>query len=55
MATHDLDLVRRSNSRTIELNPGRLDFDSADTPVSSAAGALSVDSVDTPHESQESV
>ena len=32
MATHDLDLVRRSNYRTIELNHGRLVFDSADTP-----------------------
>jgi cell division transport system ATP-binding protein len=32
MATHDLDLVRRSNYRTIELNHGRLVFDSAETP-----------------------
>lgn len=55
MATHDLDLVRRSNYRTIELNHGRLVFDSADTPASAAAGALSFDSIDTPHESQESV
>jgi cell division transport system ATP-binding protein len=55
MATHDLDLVRRSNYRTIELNHGRLVFDSADTPVSAASGALSFDSVDTPHDSQESV
>jgi len=30
-------------------------FDSADTPVSAASGALSFDSIDTPHESQESV
>ncbi len=30
MATHDLDLVRRSSYRTIELNHGRLVFDSAD-------------------------
>jgi cell division transport system ATP-binding protein len=55
MATHDLDLVRRSNYRTIELNHGRLVFDSADTPVSAASGALSFDAVDTPHDSQESV
>ncbi|HJQ11370.1 MAG TPA: cell division ATP-binding protein FtsE [Gemmatimonadaceae bacterium] len=34
MATHDLDLVRRSNYRTIELNHGRLVFDSAETPGS---------------------
>ena len=32
MATHDLDLVRRSNYRTIELNHGRIVFDSADSP-----------------------
>jgi cell division transport system ATP-binding protein len=32
MATHDLDLVRRSNYRTIELNHGRLVFDSAEAP-----------------------
>src|SRR5690349_20760253 len=34
MATHDLDLVRRSNYRTIELNHGRLVFDSAESPPS---------------------
>jgi len=55
MAAHALDLVRRSNYRTIELNHGRLVFDSADTPVSAASGALSFDSVDTPHDPQESV
>src|SRR5205085_6446370 len=32
MATHDLELVRRSNYRTIELNHGRIVFDSAETP-----------------------
>ena len=32
MATHDLDLVRSSEYRTIELNHGDLVFDSADTP-----------------------
>lgn len=30
MATHDLDLVRRADFRTIELNHGRVVFDSAD-------------------------
>jgi cell division transport system ATP-binding protein len=34
MATHDLDLVRRSNYRTIELNHGRIVFDSAESPAS---------------------
>ena len=33
MATHDLDLVRRSNYRTIELNHGRIVFDSAESPA----------------------
>jgi cell division transport system ATP-binding protein len=32
MATHDLELVRKSEFRTIELNHGRIVFDSADTP-----------------------
>ena len=32
MATHDLDLVRSSEYRTIELNHGELVFDSADAP-----------------------
>jgi cell division transport system ATP-binding protein len=32
MATHDLELVRRSDYRTIELNHGQVVFDSADTP-----------------------
>jgi ABC-type ATPase involved in cell division len=30
MATHNLELVRRSDFRTIELNRGRLVFDSAE-------------------------
>ena len=34
MATHDLDLVRRSSYRTIELNHGRVVFDSAESPLS---------------------
>ena len=33
MATHDLDLVRRSNYRTIELNHGRIVFDSSESPA----------------------
>ena len=32
MATHDLDLVRRAEFRTIELNHGRIVYDSAETP-----------------------
>ena len=32
MATHDLDLVRRVEFRTIELNHGRIVYDSAETP-----------------------
>jgi cell division transport system ATP-binding protein len=33
MATHDLDLVRRTEFRTIELNHGRIVFDSAEAPA----------------------
>jgi len=33
MATHDLDLVRKSDYRCIELNHGEIVFDSAETPV----------------------
>jgi cell division transport system ATP-binding protein len=33
MATHDLELVRRSEYRTIELNHGEIVFDSADSPA----------------------
>ncbi len=36
MATHDLDLVRGSAYRTIELNHGKLVFDSAETARASA-------------------
>ncbi len=32
MATHDLEMVRRAEGRTIELNHGRVVFDSAETP-----------------------
>jgi cell division transport system ATP-binding protein len=32
MATHDLELVRRSEYRTIELNHGQIVFDSAEAP-----------------------
>jgi cell division transport system ATP-binding protein len=32
MATHDLDLVRRADYRTIELNHGRVVYDSTETP-----------------------
>src|SRR5688572_31016994 len=41
MATHDLDLVRRSSYRTIELNHGRLVFDSADAGRQRAPGFVS--------------
>jgi len=34
MATHDLDLIRRTEYRTIELNHGRIVFDSAEAPSS---------------------
>jgi cell division transport system ATP-binding protein len=33
MATHDLDLVRSSEFRCIELNHGEIVFDSAETPA----------------------
>lgn len=33
MATHDLDLVRRAEYRTIELNHGRIVFDSSESPA----------------------
>jgi cell division transport system ATP-binding protein len=39
MATHDLDLVRRSEYRTIELNHGELVFDSAGAEQPVGAGA----------------
>ena len=38
MATHDLELVRSSDQRTIELNHGQIVFDSAESP-SLAGGA----------------
>jgi len=37
MATHNLELVRSSDFRTIELNHGELVFDSADAGVQLAA------------------
>jgi len=39
MATHDLDLVRSANYRTIELQEGAVVFDSADADGADAAGA----------------
>ena len=33
MATHDLELVRRAECRTIELNHGQIVFDSAESVV----------------------
>ncbi|GAC1479963.1 MAG: cell division ATP-binding protein FtsE [Gemmatimonadaceae bacterium] len=40
MATHDLDLVRRSDYRTIEVNRGELVFDSAAPPRIALDGTL---------------
>ena len=53
MATHDLDLVRRSNYRTIELNHGRVVFDSAESPASARPFDEPFDVRDTPSESSE--
>jgi cell division transport system ATP-binding protein len=39
MATHDLDLIKRTDFRTIELNHGRIVFDSAETPRPAAKPA----------------
>ena len=41
MATHNLDLVRRSDYRTIEMNRGQIVYDSAEAPgVTGEAGLL---------------
>jgi cell division transport system ATP-binding protein len=53
MATHDLDLVRRSNYRTIELNHGRVVFDSAESPASARPFDEPFEVRDTPSESTE--
>src|ERR1017187_7941653 len=37
MATHDLELIRRAECRTIELNHGAIVFDSAEPPASTPA------------------
>jgi cell division transport system ATP-binding protein len=39
MATHDLDLIRRTDLRTVELNHGRIVYDSADPIPEPVAGA----------------
>ena len=39
MATHDLDLIRRTEYRTIELNHGRIVFDSAESPPTAKAAS----------------
>jgi cell division transport system ATP-binding protein len=39
MATHDLDLVKRAECRTLELNHGALVFDSAAAAASGPPGA----------------
>jgi len=40
MATHNLELIRRSSFRTIELNHGRLVYDSANATSTAAASSL---------------
>jgi cell division transport system ATP-binding protein len=54
MATHDLDLVRRSTYRTIELNHGRVVFDSAESPGTTGHFDEPVD-MDTPTEPSETI
>ena len=39
MATHDLELVKRAECRTIELNHGQVVYDSAEPPVKPLPGA----------------
>jgi cell division transport system ATP-binding protein len=55
MATHDLDLVRRSNYRTIELNHGHLVFDSAESPASARPFDEPFEITDTPTGSTETI
>ena len=55
MATHDLDLVRRSSYRTIELNHGRVVFDSAESPASARPPDEPFVDTDTPSGSMESL
>jgi cell division transport system ATP-binding protein len=55
MATHDLDLVRRSNYRTIELNHGRLVFDSAESPAAARPFDEPFEIRDTPTGSTETI
>jgi cell division transport system ATP-binding protein len=42
MATHNLDLVRRSEYRTIELDRGRIVFDSSESPKTTPTGGGSL-------------
>src|SRR5947208_5363423 len=55
MATHDLDLVRRSNYRTIELNHGRVVFASAASPSSARPFDEPIPTFDTPSGSSEAI
>jgi len=55
MATHDLDLVRRSNYRTIELNHGRVVFDSAESPPSARPIEEPIEWRETPPDSTERI
>jgi len=47
MATHDLDLIRRTNHRTLELNHGRIVYDSSE-PSMDERGAPQASSVGQP-------
>jgi ABC-type phosphate/phosphonate transport system ATPase subunit len=55
MATHDLDLVRRSNYRTIELNHGRLVFDSAESPLSPRPSDPTIAEVEAASDTRENI
>ncbi|HMG70909.1 MAG TPA: cell division ATP-binding protein FtsE [Gemmatimonadaceae bacterium] len=55
MATHDLDLVRRSNYRTIELTHGRVVFDSAESPASARPIEEPIEWRETPPDSTERI
>src|ERR1700675_4184866 len=54
MATHDLDLVRRSSYRTIELNHGRVVFDSAESPLSARPSDETIADVEAASDARES-
>jgi ABC-type phosphate/phosphonate transport system ATPase subunit len=55
MATHDLDLVRRSSYRTIEMNHGRLVFDSSESPLSARPSDETIEDVEAASDTRENV